>query len=157
MKGDPKSRRELLAASAGVAAASLAGWPLAAAVIDTGPGSSREMAFLDLAAEAEVREGQPLRASAQAPHLDGWLVTIRDLGAVWLVRRQGRIEAFSAVCPHLGCLVDRAEGGGYGCPCHGSRFGPDGARQGGPANSGLLRLPVRIENGRVLVQVPRPA
>ncbi|MFC5213618.1 FAD-dependent oxidoreductase [Streptomyces coerulescens] len=46
----------------------------------------------------------------------------------------GRLHAVSACCTHLGCVVafNRAEGA-WECPCHGSRFGPDGQVLQGPA------------------------
>ncbi|MGY5115278.1 FAD-dependent oxidoreductase [Streptomyces sp. 900105755] len=46
----------------------------------------------------------------------------------------GRLQAVSAVCTHLGCLVafNRAEQA-WECPCHGSRFAPDGRILQGPA------------------------
>ena len=50
----------------------------------------------------------------------------------------GRAIELSAVCPHLGCIVgwnntERT----WDCPCHGSRFAPDGHVINGPAMSGL--------------------
>ncbi|MFI2433365.1 FAD-dependent oxidoreductase [Streptomyces sp. NPDC018693] len=47
---------------------------------------------------------------------------------------EGGLHAVSARCTHLGCLVsfNRAERA-WECPCHGSRFGPDGHVVQGPA------------------------
>ncbi|WP_234543223.1 FAD-dependent oxidoreductase [Streptomyces shenzhenensis] len=46
----------------------------------------------------------------------------------------GQLHAVSAHCTHLGCLVafNRAEQA-WECPCHGSRFAPDGRILQGPA------------------------
>ncbi|GDY61694.1 hypothetical protein SAV14893_010870 [Streptomyces avermitilis] len=46
----------------------------------------------------------------------------------------GQVHAVSARCTHLGCLVafNRAERA-WECPCHGSRFAPDGQILQGPA------------------------
>ncbi|MGX1128330.1 glycine/D-amino acid oxidase-like deaminating enzyme/nitrite reductase/ring-hydroxylating ferredoxin subunit [Streptomyces glaucescens] len=46
----------------------------------------------------------------------------------------GQLHAVAARCTHMGCLVafNRAEGA-WECPCHGSRFAPDGSVLQGPA------------------------
>lgn len=68
----------------------------------------------------------------------GALVRISgDRVAVYRDER-GALHALSARCTHLGCLVhfndaERA----WECPCHGSRFGIDGAVLQGPANTSL--------------------
>jgi glycine/D-amino acid oxidase-like deaminating enzyme/nitrite reductase/ring-hydroxylating ferredoxin subunit len=50
----------------------------------------------------------------------------------------GALQALSAVCTHLGCLVsfNRAERS-WDCPCHGSRFAADGSVIEGPAVENL--------------------
>jgi len=50
----------------------------------------------------------------------------------------GKLHECSAVCPHLGCLVDwNSTERTWDCPCHGSRFDPFGNVLNGPANTGL--------------------
>jgi glycine/D-amino acid oxidase-like deaminating enzyme/nitrite reductase/ring-hydroxylating ferredoxin subunit len=50
----------------------------------------------------------------------------------------GKLHMVSAVCTHMGCVVhwNGAEKS-WDCPCHGSRFMPDGAVMNGPATQAL--------------------
>lgn len=62
--------------------------------------------------------------------------------------------AVNALCPHQGCTVAWADDQGlFACPCHGSRFSPDGTVTDGPATEGLGSFEAKIEDGMVLVNV----
>ena len=50
----------------------------------------------------------------------------------YLMRDEQGYFALSAVCSHLGCLVE-ARGAGYECPCHGSHYDRTGRTLTGPA------------------------
>ncbi len=55
----------------------------------------------------------------------------------------GNLQAFSAVCPHLGCIVQwNAEEKSFDCPCHGSRFTCSGKVVNGPAKTDLKALSI---------------
>jgi glycine/D-amino acid oxidase-like deaminating enzyme/nitrite reductase/ring-hydroxylating ferredoxin subunit len=46
----------------------------------------------------------------------------------------GKLHERSAVCPHLGCIVSwNSTERSWDCPCHGSRFNPNGKVLNGPA------------------------
>ena len=71
-------------------------------------------------------------------------VTRMETGNFFLFHEERGFHAISAVCTHLGCIVAHNEEEGFACPCHGSRFNPEGTVVGGPAPSGLPWLEVTL-------------
>ncbi len=71
-----------------------------------------------------------------------------DIPAV-VYNRDGVFTAVSLVCTHLGCMVE-PDGEAYACPCHGSRFGPDGDLRQGPAQKPLAQLRVELQADNTL-------
>ena len=58
----------------------------------------------------------------------------------------GTFRAFSAVCTHQGCTVERVADGIIACPCHGSRFDvDDGAVVRGPADEPLPPVAIAVD------------
>jgi glycine/D-amino acid oxidase-like deaminating enzyme/nitrite reductase/ring-hydroxylating ferredoxin subunit len=67
-----------------------------------------------------------------------------DEGKIAVYRdQQGALHACSPVCTHLACDVawNKAEQS-WDCPCHGSRFSPDGRVINGPAVTDLASRPI---------------
>ena len=57
------------------------------------------------------------------------------------------LHTYSAVCPHLGCMVNWNENEkSFDCPCHGSRFSCDGVVINGPSKGNLTILKTNGEN-----------
>lgn len=71
--------------------------------------------------------------------------------SVAVFRDTDGVYAISRVCTHLGCLV-KNEGGGFQCPCHGSRFALDGSVTKGPAPKALSWMAItRVAAGTYMV------
>jgi glycine/D-amino acid oxidase-like deaminating enzyme/nitrite reductase/ring-hydroxylating ferredoxin subunit len=79
--------------------------------------------------DVEPGEGKVIRQDGQ------WIACSKD--------QLGNVHAVSATCTHMGCLV-RWNGAErtWDCPCHGSRFAPDGKVLGGPAETPLEAVDV---------------
>ncbi len=83
---------------------------------------------------------KPVRVPVIGTRRDAWTEYPSEvLGQVWLMRRKGnstepasesdQVAAFTATCPHLGCLIQHEpKMNGFLCPCHRAQFGHDGQR-----------------------------
>ncbi|GGL83777.1 (Fe-S)-binding protein [Streptomyces fumigatiscleroticus] len=137
MPGRPSpSRRTVLrgvaltpVAGLGVAACSPGGNGVTAPATPTAP--------VDLGAVSEVAEGGA--------------ALYRDHNVVVSRAEDGSLKAYSTICTHAQCPINKLEGTTLICPCHGSRFD---ARTGevlhAPATQPLSELPVEAENGRIV-------
>ena len=98
--------------------------------------------------EVAADQGEQLVAVGEVPVEGG--VVIEEPPVVVVQPSEGDIKAFSAVCPHQGCLMSSVEANEIFCPCHGSLFSAeDGAVLAGPANSGLPAVTVRVQDDAV--------
>ncbi|HEY3438744.1 MAG TPA: Rieske (2Fe-2S) protein [Actinotalea sp.] len=62
----------------------------------------------------------------------------------------GTVVAFSAICTHMGCVVE-PKADKLVCPCHGSVFqAASGANLSGPAPSPLPPVQVTVKDGQVV-------
>lgn len=74
------------------------------------------------------------------PRGEGRIVRIDGRKAAVHRRDDGALCIHSAVCPHLGCIVEwNAAEKTWDCPCHGSRFQATGEVIAGPAESPLTK------------------
>jgi nitrite reductase/ring-hydroxylating ferredoxin subunit len=65
---------------------------------------------------------------------------------------RGRYRAFSAVCTHVGCLLNQVADGTIDCPCHGSKFTiTTGAVVTGPAHRPLPKKRITIVGGTIVL------
>jgi Rieske Fe-S protein len=113
------------------------------------PSRKTPKALPHLAADAASMAAQYIRhlspgevGSAEEIPADTGAVLRRGLHQIAAYRdEQGVMHEFSAVCPHLGCIVRwNAAEKSWDCPCHGSRFEKLGKVFNGPANTDLKKL-----------------
>lgn len=118
------------------------------------PAHRRETRWQYLAREKDLEVGASF--SYRAPSGEKVAVARRE--------RSGRAEDFvalSSTCPHLGCQVHwEPQNARFFCPCHNGAFDTEGRATEGPpfeAGQSLSRYPLRIEEGRLLIEVPMVA
>ncbi len=80
-------------------------------------------------------------------------VTLDPVSRIYVVHDPQGFFALSAICTHLGCLTAfKQETGRIECPCHGSKFRPDGTNIEGPAPEPLPMLRTWLsEDGELMV------
>ncbi len=89
-------------------------------------------------------------ATSDVP-VDGGVI-LADARVVVTQPSAGDFKAFTAVCPHQGCLVNEVTDGRILCPCHGSAFSvDDGSVEQGPATSPLTEVPFSVQGDQVVL------
>lgn len=64
---------------------------------------------------------------------------------VYIVRTESGFFAVSAVCTHLGCITQwKPDLNQIACPCHGSKFKPNGTKIEGPAPRPLPHFQISL-------------
>ena len=145
------SRRALLAGAGVTCAAVLAG----CSTSDANNGGSTPTAggaASSAAGSAPATGGSPatgvaagaLAATSQVP--DGGGLIIDGKNIVITQPESGSFRAFSAICTHQGCIVNRVANGTIDCPCHGSKYSiKDGHVVNGPAPAPLPAIAIKVE------------
>ncbi|MFD8306677.1 Rieske 2Fe-2S domain-containing protein [Streptomyces sp. NPDC059690] len=107
------------------------------------PGAGAEGAPATPTAPVEVGPGSDVAKGSAALYRDHNVVVSRA--------EDGSLKAYSTLCTHAGCPIDKLEGTTLVCPCHGSEFD---ARTGkvlrSPATEPLRELSVRTANGQIV-------
>ncbi|MBI5303875.1 MAG: Rieske (2Fe-2S) protein [Chloroflexi bacterium] len=96
-------------------------------------------------------------AVADFPVGTGKVMAVNDKPVIIVNTKAGGIKAFSAICTHLGCVVDwKKEKSAIISPCHDGRFNPvTGAVIGGPPPRPLPPYEIVIKAGKVYVGKPQ--
>lgn len=91
--------------------------------------------------------------AAEYPIGQGKVVPVNDKPVIVVNTEQGGAKAFSAICTHLGCIVEW-DGNRQIilCPCHDGRFSPvNGGIISGPQPAPLPELPLSVEGDTIYV------
>jgi nitrite reductase/ring-hydroxylating ferredoxin subunit len=65
----------------------------------------------------------------------------------------GEFKAFSAVCTHMGCIVNQISNQTIDCPCHGSQYSiTTGAVVAGPAPRPLPAKQIKVSGGSIFLE-----
>ena len=65
----------------------------------------------------------------------------------------GEFKAFSAICTHMGCIVNQISDGTIDCPCHGSQYSiTTGDVVTGPAPRPLPAKQIKVSGGSVFLE-----
>lgn len=157
----PPRRSFLRKLSAGVLGLIAVGGPLATglAAFFTPLGRKAKKAdFINVTPlDALPDDGMPHRFEVLADKGNAWTMERNvPIGSVYLKRTGTKVIAWNTTCPHLGCAVDALADGSFICPCHNSKFAPDGALGAGSVSPrGLDTLEVdeaALANGQVRVR-----
>lgn len=97
---------------------------------------------------ASQSTGEVLGKATDVPVGGGKIFT--DKKVVVTQPAAGEFQAFSTVCTHQGCLVDKITDT-IDCPCHGSKFKFDGSVATGPATKPLPSVAVSVNEYGELV------
>ncbi|WP_328971082.1 Rieske (2Fe-2S) protein [Streptomyces sp. NBC_00239] len=155
--GRPSPRRTVLAAGA----AALAGGALVGCGEDKGTDTGSGTVTEPGAATGSVPAAAPSSNGTAPPKGAGALVKTADVpvGGGTVIKDQkvvvtqptaGEFKAFSAVCTHQGCLVNKVADGTIDCPCHGSKFAVADAKVvNGPATRPLPEKKITVADGEV--------
>ncbi|HLH22517.1 MAG TPA: Rieske 2Fe-2S domain-containing protein [Chloroflexota bacterium] len=159
------SRRGALAAGAAAlaAAAGAAGFALGRFAEPGAPSPGGTAQRADPSRDLTLVNGEwfPVATLADVPP---GTVQAFTAGAIMghLINDSGNLRALSAICTHMGCIVDwNAATRQFDCPCHGANFDLEGVIQPTPQYPyrppPLIRIPVKVEDDQVFVLSASPA
>ncbi len=95
---------------------------------------------------------QRVGSLAEVQASGGLVVAAGSQPIVLTYSQQAGVRAFSAICTHLGCVVQWENAGFIQCPCHDGRFnGQTGAVISGPPPSPLPPRQVVVEGDDIYV------
>lgn len=110
--------------------------------------------WVSLGSVADFNGQNPLRADYRYISQLGYTPeSVRGFAYVVPAMASEEMIVLSPVCTHMGCKVHwDADRQRFLCPCHGGQYLKDGLNVAGPPPRPLPQLPMRIENGLLMIQ-----
>jgi Rieske Fe-S protein len=104
---------------------------------------------------AEATPTAPVDLGAESEVAKGGAKLYRDHNVVVSRDEKGALKAYSTICTHAGCPINKLQGTTLICPCHGSEFDAvTGKVVQTPATVPLTELSVKTEKGRIIAGGP---
>ncbi len=116
----------------------------------SGSGTPGSTGAMGNGSQATMTTGTVLATTKEIPLGGGKIFA--DQKVVVTQPKKGKYLAFSAVCTHVGCILNKIADGSIDCPCHGSEFRiTDGSVITGPADGPLPKKKIKVVDGKVVL------
>jgi Rieske Fe-S protein len=110
------------------------------------------LAWIPVGNVSDFPPGETKLISFQNPFSDPWDGATAKIPAYVRHSAADEFTVFAINCAHLGCPVRWfSESQLFMCPCHGGIYYADGSRASGPPERGLFTYPLKVENGKLLI------
>ena len=104
--------------------------------------------------QVKVSENEKIVASIDELPPNSAIIKAFAGDRVFILNFNGELKAMSAVCTHLGCLVQwKADESVVFCACHGARYTTTGEIISGPQPTPLKKYGVRVEDEQIVLSI----